>query len=100
MKKFSDFAQEDMAFTGDKVPLEKLLNIPIIVSDYRLKDSKYKKGNADKCITVQFAYTDNPEKQFVFFSGSSVLINQCEKYKNEMPFEAKIQKVNRYYTFM
>ncbi|MFW6327295.1 MAG: hypothetical protein ACOC2F_03200 [Bacteroidota bacterium] len=98
MKKFSDFAQEEIAFTGDKVPLEKLLNVPIIVTNYRLNESKYKKGNSDKCVTVQFYY-HNDHKQFVFFSGSSVLINQCEKYKDEMPFEVKIQKVNRYYTF-
>lgn len=59
MKKFSDFAQEDTAFTGDKIQIEKLLNIPIIVYDYRIKESKFKKGSSDKCLTIQFSYTEN-----------------------------------------
>lgn len=100
MNKFSEFAEEDVQFSGDKVPFDKLVNIPIIVKAHRLNESKYKKTNADKCMTVQFEYQDKPGENHVVFTGSTVLINQCEKYKNEMPFEAKIQKVNRYYTFM
>lgn len=99
VKKFSDFADEERAFTGEKVALEKILNAPIIVRGYRIKESKYKKSNAEKCVTVQFEYADDSGTPFVFFSGSNVLISQCEKYADMMPFEAVVRKVDRYYTF-
>ena len=40
----------------------------------------------------------NNEK-YVVFTGSSVLIEQCKKYKDEMPFIAMIKQVDKYYTF-
>jgi len=99
LKKFSDFADEERALTGEKVTLEKILNVSIVVRSYRIKESKYKKSNAEKCVTVQFEYSTDPGTSFVFFSGSNVLISQCEKYADMMPFEAKVLKVDRYYTF-
>lgn len=99
MKKFSDFAEEETQFAGDKVPIEKLVNVPIIVKDYRVSDSKFKKTNSDKCMTMLFEYPDQPGKGFVLFTGSNVLINQCDKYKDMMPFETVIAKINKYYAF-
>jgi hypothetical protein len=37
--------------------------------------------------------------RYVLFTGSSVLIEQMEKYKDEVPFLTTIKKVDRYYTF-
>ena len=34
----------------------------------------------------------------VFFTGSEVLIDMLEKYKEELPFIATIRKIDRYYT--
>lgn len=99
MNKFSDFAEEELQFSGDKVAIDKLVNIPIVVKDFRIVDSKYKKTNSDKCMTIQFEYRENPNERFVLFTGSQVLIHQCEKYKEKMPFEATIQKINKYYSF-
>lgn len=99
MNKFSDFAQEELQFSGDKVAIDKLVNIPILVKDYRLNESKYKKTNAEKCMTIQFEYKDKVGVNHVVFTGSMVLINQCEKYQDKMPFETTIIKVNKYYSF-
>ena len=59
----------------------------------RLTKSKY---IDKKCLTIQFEL--NNEKH-VLFTGSEVLINMIEKYKNEIPFETTIRKINKYYTF-
>ena len=98
--RFSDFATGETQFTGDKVALDKLINMPIIVKQFRINESKYKKTNAEKCMTMQFEYADNPGTDYVAFTGSNVLINQCEKYQEMMPFEARITKINRYYSFI
>ena len=34
----------------------------------------------------------------ILFTGSGVLINQLEKYENEIPFVTEIKKINKYYT--
>lgn len=50
----------------------------------------------DKLLTLQFKL-DGVDK--ILFTGSSVLIEQTEKYSNELPFMTKIIKVNKFYTF-
>ncbi len=99
MNKFSEFAVEEVQFAGDKVSIDKLVNIPIIVKDYRINESKYKKTNADKCMTIQFEYPDTEGLNHVVFTGSMVLISQCDKYKEKMPFETTIIKINKYFSF-
>ena len=94
MRKFSEFATEESQFEGDKVKIDDLLNKEIVVSDYKIGKSKYEgKGNY---LTIQVKI-ENQLK--VIFTGSEVLIKQCEKYQEEMPFMAIIKKVDRYYSF-
>ena len=92
IKKFSDFA-ENTTVTGDKIKLDSVLGKEIIVKCYKIGNSKYSEG---KVLTLQF---DMDNKEYIVFTASSVLIEQTEKYKDEMPFETKIQKVNKFYTF-
>jgi hypothetical protein len=47
---------------------------------------------------LQFHFPDDDEIKIIF-TGSDVLISQIEDYKEEIPFEATIKKINRYYTF-
>lgn len=92
MHKFSDFADET-EFTGQKIKLSDILGKEITVLNYRITTSKY----GDKqCLTVQIKLDGI---RYVFFTGSTVLVNQCEKYKDEMPFLATIQKINKFYSF-
>ena len=36
---------------------------------------------------------------YIVFTGSGVLIDQIEKYKDNLPFYVTIKKIDRYYTF-
>ena len=47
-------------------------------------------------MTLQFKL--NREEK-ILFTGSKVLMNQIEKYKDELPFIAIIKKINKFYTF-
>lgn len=96
MKRFSDFATNDNVLTGDKIKIEEIVGKEIEVTGYKIKESKYKKENQDKVLTLQFKL-DNECR--VIFTGSSVLIEQIEKYKDEIPFLATIEKINKFYTF-
>jgi RNA-directed DNA polymerase len=96
MKKFSDFATEEIPLIGDKVKLEDVLGKEVIITGYRISNSKFKDRDHGKCITIQFIMNDI---QKIFFTGSEVLMNQIEKYKKEMPFSTVVLKHQKYYTF-
>lgn len=109
MKKFSDFAdtQTSPIMDGRKVPLDDILNKEIIVLRYKIKKSKFADAKNPECLTVQFAYPQSGldsetvpgAEHFVFFSGSSVLMQQLEQYKDNLPFQAVIKKIGKYFTF-
>ena len=96
MKRFSDFATESSAITGDKIKIEEVLDKEIEVVGYKISDSRFAKGKNDKVLTLQFNL--NGEGR-ILFTGSSVLMEQIEKYKDELPFVATIKRVNKFYTF-
>lgn len=90
---FSDFADESKAFDGDKKKLDDILNQEILILDSKVKNSKQRIGS--KYLTIQFKISD---KTFITFTGSAVLINQLEKYKDNLPFYTIIKKIDKYYT--
>ncbi len=90
---FSDFADESKSFDGEKKKLDDILNKEILILDFKVKDSKQRIGS--KYITIQFREGD---KTFIVFTGSQVLINQFEKYIDNIPFYTIIKKIDKYYT--
>lgn len=90
---FSDFADESRSFEGDKKKLDDILNQEILIINFKVKDSKQRKDS--KYITIQFKIDD---KLYIIFSGSVVLMNQLEKYKDSLPFYAIIKRIDKYYT--
>lgn len=95
MKKFSDFANEDI-LEGDKKKINDIVNKEIIVRGYSINDSKYSDNQSGKYLTLQF---EIDKVKYIVFTGSEVLIEQIEKYKDEIPFLTIIRKINKYYSF-
>jgi len=81
---------------GDKIKIDEILDKEIEIIGYKVSDSKFQKLNNDKVLTLQFKL-DGVDR--ILFTGSRVLLEQVEKYKDEIPFTAKIEKVNKFYTF-
>lgn len=91
---FSDFADESKSFEGDKKKIDEIMNQEILVLDYVVKDSKQRRDS--QYVTIQFRLKDI---NYIVFSGSAVLIEQLEKYKDNIPFYTQIKKIDKYYTF-
>ncbi len=96
MKRFCDFATDQVALDGDKVRLDDILNEPIIVTGYRVRKSRFSKNESGEYLTLQF---EREGRKCIVFTGSDVLIGQVKKYAHEIPFETAIKKISRYYTF-
>lgn len=95
MRKFSDFAAEGN-LDGDKIKITDVVNREIVVIGYKITTSKFRKSNSDKCLTIQFMLDD---RKYILFTGSTILADQLEKYKEEIPFIATIVKIDKFYSF-
>ena len=74
MRKFSDFAEQGGVMDGRKANLDDLVGKEIVVTGYRVSQTKYAESKSPHCLTVQFCREEGGEK-YVFFTGSKVL---CE----------------------
>jgi hypothetical protein len=95
-KRFSDFAKDALPLDGAKMRIEDLLNREILVLAYKIKESKYEREKKGQCLTLQF---EIDKQRYVLFTGSTILIEQVTRYKEELPFLATIKKIDRYYSF-
>jgi hypothetical protein len=96
-KRFADFAGDDAAcMDGEKIKLKDIVDKEIVVVGYKIKKSLYQKSNTEHCLMLQFKMHN---KKFILFTGSSILSEQIEKYKDHLPFIATIRRVDKYYTF-
>lgn len=95
MHKFSDFAT-DKILDGEKLRIDDILNEEIKVIGCAIKNSKYSKNESGKYLTLQIESKGN---KYVIFTGSDVLIDQVERYQNQIPFLGTIRKIKNYYSF-
>jgi hypothetical protein len=95
--RFADFADEPGALDGSKLRLDDILNQEILILGHRIRQTKYPGKGSERCLTIQFRRAGDAEMHVVF-TGSSVLVEQMEKYGEKVPFIAVIKRVDRYYT--
>lgn len=83
------------SFSGEKIKIGKILNRPIVVEDYKIKDSKYEgKG---KCLHLQIKLDG---QQRVVFTGANGLMETLEQIpKDDFPFETTIVEQNERFEF-
>jgi hypothetical protein len=95
--KFSDFNCNLKVFDGQKRSINLILNKEILIKLFKIGNSKYK---TEKYATVQFNDPANENKleNFIFFTGSLVIIDQLNQNKDHLPFYTTIKKIDQYYT--
>lgn len=82
---------------GEKIKISKILNKDIVVTGFKIDQSKYPKNKSGKCLCIQF---DVDGEQRVVFTGSDVLISIMEQVKKEdLPIETKIVQEGEHYEF-
>lgn len=77
------------AFVGNKIEIKDILNLQIIVIDYKVAESKFPKNNPN-CLHLQIE-TEGIKR--VVFSSSGTLMEMINKVpKHQFPFSTKIIK--------
>ena len=94
MKRFADFSEEEV-LEGNKIRIDNILNNEVKITGYSIKTSRYSKNESGKYLTLQ---VEIDQEKFVIFTGSDVLINQMDKYGEEVPFVATVRKIKNYFS--
>lgn len=97
MSNFKDFNIKPavLNFTGEKIKIERVLNVEIKVFDYKIKTSKFKEGT--ECLTLQI---EKNKVKHVIFTGSTILAQMIKQVpKAKFPFITTIKRENEYYEF-
>ena len=99
----SEIIPDFEAFDGDKVEIEKILNIPIVVTGWIIGPSKHNKG--EDYLRFQFIH-EGEEKHFVCMGGYTVMMDQLREIETvldgrKLPhkFRAVVKKAGRCYKF-
>lgn len=98
MKKFSDLniIQPDQSFLGEKIKLYNLLNREIIITDYRIVESKFSNSNTQR-LDIDLMIDNNKR---VTWTGSKRLIETIKQIeKTELPISTTIVKEGESYKF-
>ena len=92
--KFANFAKDKLPMPGKKKRLDEILNREILITDFRITKSKRKEGT--DCLQIQFVLDDDV---FVAFTGSSVLSDQIQAARENIPFKGTVVRIDKYYSF-
>ena len=90
--RFTDFADTQPQFEGEKKKIPEILNTGILIINFRVGKSKYK---GKKYLTLHFEIEG---KKFIAFTGSDVLTEQAQEYADEIPYFTTIIQRGNYYT--
>lgn len=100
MIKFSDFNIEipETLFEGKKISIEDIFNVPVIIKDFKIEESKFTgKNKSNNRLVLSIEY--NGDRRVVF-TGSDTLMNQIKKVpKESFPFETVIKKKEKRFEF-
>jgi len=97
IKSFKDFNIKPQynAFTGEKIGVDKLLNVEITIHDFKIGDSIKKIGT--KMLTIQIEYKG---ERRVVFTGATILQQLIQQVpKHEFPFKTTIVKQGEHLEF-
>ena len=97
----TDLVPDRDVLNGDKVRIESVLNLPLVVTGWEITRSKVKKD--EQCLKLQFELNG---ELHVCFTGSTVLISQIEAIEKELEkrnlprkFRASIRKIGKFFKF-
>lgn len=99
---FADVVPDRECLDGDKMPLESIINLPLVFIGWEIAKSKYREEGHDQRLTLQFIYNNQHR---VCFTGSNVLIEQIQAFdavrdkSKPKAFRAVIRKIDRFYKF-
>jgi hypothetical protein len=91
---FTEIARDKLPMPGVKKRLDEVLNKQILITDFRIRDSKRRAGT--QCLQIQFLMDNDV---CVAFTGSTVLADQMEFIKEKLPISTVILKIDKYYSF-
>lgn len=98
MNQFKDFGitVTSKAFVGDKIKIERILNVNIQVHDFKIEPSKFEKGNGKRlCLQITLGDT----KRIIFTSSMNLMDMVQQVPADKFPFSCTIIRENEGFYF-
>lgn len=92
MKRFSEFGDVVRRLDREKAFISDLVGKEIVVEATDIFESVKDKGK--EAMTIQFYYEDDPNHKYVVKTGSTVLIEQARRHKEDEPYIATVEKIS------
>jgi len=99
MKSFSELGitSTRQTFSGEKIEISNVLNIEIIINQFKIEPSKYPEKSNGKRLDISI---NHEGKERVIWTGSVILQEMIQQVnKEDFPFKTKIIKENKGYKF-
>lgn len=100
---FADIVPDRGTLDGAKIPIDEILNVPVVFTNWEISKSKYSKdGKESQRLTLQFIWQGEHR---ILFTGSTVLIEQIRQYEElrdqnrPKMFRATIRRIDQFYKF-
>ena len=85
------------SFSGDKIKIEKLLNLDITIHGFKIEPSKFTEKGSGKRLCLQITHK---EESRIVFTGSLFLMDMIQRVaEDDFPFSTVIKEVNDHYEF-
>lgn len=97
MNNFKDFNIKPSLsyFIGDKISIERILNTPVLITNFKVEPSKKKPGT--EYLTLQI---EKNGSKHVVFVGSTILIDMINRVpQDRFPFTTIIVKEGKHFEF-
>lgn len=97
MNQFKTFGIKPIlsSFSGDKIKIDKILNMEIRILEFKIEPSKHKANT--NCMTLQI---EKQGTKHIIFTGSSVLMQMIKLVpKDKFPFRTTIIKESEHLEF-
>lgn len=98
VKSFSDMGVKlKRRFDGDRIRIEKVEGDEIIILDFEIKESKYKKDGEDKAPSCLYLQIELKGKKYVMWGSYKYLAEQIAQVdRDNLPFKATIVNEHGY----
>ena len=93
MNQFKDLGIKapEQAYSGDKISLNRILNVPITVHRFKVEKSKFEKGDGNRLVLQ----IEKNENMHIVFTASMTLREMISKVPaDKFPFQTVIKMIN------
>ena len=83
--------------TGEKIKISRVINKEIVITGFKIEESKYPKNKSGKCLFLQIELEN--EKRIIFTGANALIDVMIQVKKDNLPIKTMIVQEGEHYEF-